>query len=77
MRHTYRVARPVTCPYKCQKPTPSTLFVRFHPLRNDAEIRGCPECRREAVFPTGDGFKEDWGLSASDYVGPNVNAGAR
>ena len=62
--------RPVTCPYKCCKPTPTTLFVRFHPLRSDAEIRGCPECRREAIFPTGDGFKEDHGLRAEHYCLP-------
>ena len=55
------VSRPVPCPHKCRKPVPTTLFVRFHPLRRDAEIRECPECRRQAVFPTGEGFREDWG----------------
>lgn len=60
--------RPVTCPHKCKSPAPSTVFVRFHPLRSDAEIRVCPECKREAIFPTGQAFKEDWGLRAEHYT---------
>lgn len=56
-----KVARPVPCPYRCRAPVPSTLFVRFHPFRYDAEIRECPHCRRRAIFPTGERFKEDWG----------------
>jgi len=53
------VIRPCRCPYRCKKPTPSTYFVRFHPLRKDAEIRECPECRRQSIFPTGETFKKD------------------
>jgi hypothetical protein len=52
-----KAVRPVPCPRRCRKPTPSTLFVRFHPLRDDAEIRRCPECGREAIFPTGERFR--------------------
>jgi hypothetical protein len=60
--------RPVQCPYECRKPVPTTLFVRFHPFRSDAEIRECPECRRQAIFPVGESFKKDWALWGSDYV---------
>jgi hypothetical protein len=55
--------RPVPCPYRCRKPVPSTVFVRFHPLRLDAEVRACPECKRLAVFPSGRAFRADWGQS--------------
>ena len=71
------VSRQVPCPFKCKKPTPATLFVRHHPLRNDAEIRECPECRRQSIWPTGEGFKEDWGLRAEHYAGPNIFEGTR
>lgn len=54
-----RTMRPCPCPYRCRKPAPSTHFVKFHPFRNDAEIRKCPECQRQAMFPTGERFKED------------------
>ena len=63
------VFRPVPCPYKCRKPTPTTLFVRFHPFRSDAEIRECPECRRQAIFPTGERFKRDWTYDPRLLVG--------
>jgi hypothetical protein len=45
------------------------MFVRFHPLRSDAEIRQCPACGKQAVFPTGEKFRKDWDLSRSSYVG--------
>lgn len=68
--------RPVTCPYKCRRVHPTTVFLRFHPLRNDAEIRVCPECRRKAVFPIGLAFKKDWGLRAEHYVAPCTAVGS-
>lgn len=52
-----RTIRPCRCPHRCRRPTPSTLFVRLHPLRDDAEIRRCPECGRESIFPTGERFR--------------------
>jgi hypothetical protein len=52
-----KAIRPVACPHRCRKPTPSTLFIRFHPLRSDAEIRECPECRKQTIFPTGEAFR--------------------
>jgi len=70
-----RAKRPVTCQHKCRSPLPSTVFVRFHPFRSDAEIRECPNCRRQSIFPTGTAFKKDWGLRAEHYVDPCTAAG--
>jgi hypothetical protein len=63
VRQTKKVARKkgaVThcpCPYTCSNPAPVTWHVRFHPFRDDCEIRRCEKCHKEAFFPLGKTFK--------------------
>lgn len=42
--------RPTPCMHKCQKPTPTTLFVRWHPFKEGWEIRKCPECGKNSAY---------------------------
>mgnify|MGYP003150983414 CR=1 FL=1 len=45
-----RPSRPVPCMHKCKKPTPVTMFVRWHPFKKDWEVRRCIHCQKDSAY---------------------------
>lgn len=45
-----KAKRPTPCTHKCIKPTPSTVFLRFHPFKEGWEVRICPNCKKLSAY---------------------------